>query len=391
MDNKLMRDFEELEGLGDPTDEELANIGLEEEEQDDSMRPHSVMTLNNSEIYAEMEQRNLKTTGFPDTDREMLQREFDKEFNKALDDARARRREGRQRAARQRDLQRRRVLMETMLQEEQNELVRDYQTGMMIDLIKDNMTEASIRVDVNSISARGLAKAMWSNHAITCLDLSSNSLNDHSGSYLARILKRNKTIIKLELDNNQFSTKTCQAFGEALKVNDSLVYLSLDSNPLTAGGTALNGFMTFAESLRSNETLRSLNLWRTNIGAQAGSALSKALQDNDTLLFCDIGYCGIDMIDIKMIADKKDRNLAAYEREERGRRAGITEEEMREKRQLDVEETMRKQKDLAQWLESRRDQRAESRRKAEKERDRRAAEEAEAKKKKKKAKAKAKK
>ena len=53
MDIKLMRDFEELEGLGDPTEDEVA-VANDEEEIDDSMRPHSVMQLNNSEIYAEV-------------------------------------------------------------------------------------------------------------------------------------------------------------------------------------------------------------------------------------------------------------------------------------------------------------------------------------------------
>jgi Ran GTPase-activating protein (RanGAP) involved in mRNA processing and transport len=285
-----------------------------------------------------MEQRSMKTTGFPDTDREMLQREFDKEFHSALEEARARRREGRQRAARQRDLQRRRVLMETMLQEEQEELSKDYQVGMMVELIKQNKIEASVRVDLNSISARSLAKALWTNRTITCLDLSSNSLSDHSGSYLARILKKNDTIVKLEIDNNQFGPNTCQAFGESLKINTSLVYLSLDSNPLTNGGKNINGFLNFAESLQSNTTLRSLNLWRTNIGPQAGAALAKAVRNNDTILFCDVGYCNIDMSDIKTIVNKKDNNLANFEHSERERRTELSLIDERKLKQLEVEE-----------------------------------------------------
>ena len=313
-----------------------------------------------------MEKRNLKTTGFPDTDREILQRAFDEEFKQDLEDARARRREGRRRAARQAGLQRRRVLMERMLQEEQDELARDHQTGMMIELIKDNMVDASVRVDINSISARSLAKAMWSNNTITCLDLSSNGLNDHSGSYLARILKRNSTIIKMELDNNKLGPKTCQAFGESLRVNTSLIYLSLDSNPLTIDSnpsrhahatskdnsnsnnnapketihTGYAGFMYFADSLRYNKTLKSLNLWRTGIGAQCGATLANCLEDNDTLLFCDVGYCGMELIDVKRIADKKDQNLANYESKERNARMDAAAQLEKEKKRIEYEEVI---------------------------------------------------
>ena len=285
-----------------------------------------------------MEKRNLKTTGFPDTDREILQKAFDEEFKQDLEEARARRREGRRRAARQAGLQRRRVLMEKMLQEEQEELARDLQVGMMIDLIKENMVDASIRVDVNSISARSLAKALWTNNTITCLDLSSNGLNDHAGSYLARILKRNSSIVKIELDNNYLGPKTCQAFGESLRLNSTLVYLSLDSNPLTNKGAQISGFMHLAESLRYNKSLKSLNLWRTRIGPQCGLALANCLQENETLLFCDVGYSGIEMVDVKRIADRKDANLAIHESKERLRRLEYEQAVEREKKRLDIEE-----------------------------------------------------
>jgi hypothetical protein len=113
----------------------------------------------------------------------------------------AKRREKRRKAAKQAGLQRRRLLMEKTLQEEQDELARSHQVGMMIELVKENMVNSSLRIEVNSVSARSLSKAMWANDTLTCLDLSSNALNDHAGSYLARILRRNSTLKKMELDN----------------------------------------------------------------------------------------------------------------------------------------------------------------------------------------------
>ena len=52
MDIKLMRDFEELEGLGDQLDDDLGHG--EEEEDDSTFRPQMASNLNNSEIYYEV-------------------------------------------------------------------------------------------------------------------------------------------------------------------------------------------------------------------------------------------------------------------------------------------------------------------------------------------------
>lgn len=286
-----------------------------------------------------MDKRGLQTTGFQDSDREILQKAFDEDFKQDLEAARARRREAKRRSARQAGLQRRRMAMERLLQEEEDNLAKNNQTGLLVALIKANKMDPSIRVDLNSVGCRSLAKALWDNTTVTCLDLSSNDLNDHAGSYLARILKRNNTIAKLELDNNLFGPNTCLAFSEALKVNKSLVYLSLDSNPLTSGGTNYNGFIEFVKSLRYNSTLKSLNLWRVGAGSQGGQALASSIRANHTLLFCDISHNSIDMIDVKKIADQLDMNLGSYASNERSRRndeAKETEREAKFKKQEEV-------------------------------------------------------
>ena len=277
-----------------------------------------------------MDKRGLQTTGFQDSDREILQKTFDEDFKQDLEAARARRREAKRRSARQAGLQRRRMHMERLLQEEEDNLAKHNQTGLLVSLVKANRLEPSIRVDINSVGCRSLAKALWENTTITCLDLSSNDLNDHSGSYLARILKKNNTIAKLELDNNQLGPSTCQAFSEALKVNKSLVYLSLDSNPLTTGGTNYTGFIEFVKSLRFNSTLKSLNLWRVGAGSQGGQALASSIRANQTLLFCDISHNCIDMIDVKKIADQLDMNLGSYASSERSRRDDEASQEEKE-------------------------------------------------------------
>lgn len=397
-----MREFEELEGLSDQVDDDVEE-GEDGDDDDPSFRPTLAANLNNADVYYEMEKRGIKTTGFPDTDRDLLQKEFDAEFKADLDNARAVKKEVKRRAARQAGLQRRRMQMEKTLQEEHDELSRCHDVDMLLELVRENKLSPSARLDLNSICARALAKALWVNDTITCLDLSSNDLSDHSGSYLARILKRNKTIKKLELDNNQFGTLTCSAFSEVLPVNKTLTYLSLDSNPLARDET--KGFVALAESLALNDTLKSLNLWRVGAASFCGSILAKNLVHNSTILFCDVSHNNMDMKDVVRIAAHLDSNLAAFEQSERDRRRDEEEDRKRQQAVEDKRNADVKAKELSSWLEQRRTQRADLRRQAEeeriehekleaaekirleqeqKERERKAQEEAEAKKKKKK-------
>ena len=357
---KLMKDFEELEGLGDQA---LDDITVDDNDDDDAnFRPVNAQSLSAPDVFHEMEKRGIKSSGFQDTDREELQKHFDDEFKRDLEEARARRKEQKKRAAQQAGLQRRRLLMERTLQEEQDELSKSHQVGLMIDLIKENMIDPSVRIDVNSISARSLAKAIWVNTTVTCLDLSSNALNDHAGSYLARILKKNKTIKKIELDNNNLGPLSCKAFGESLRVNNTLVTLSLDSNNLTGStGTDQSGILVLFDSLRTNKSLVTLNLWRTGIGAQAGHMLASCLLENNQILFLDFSHNLIDLHDQTAIAEKLDSNLAVYEMQERTRRSDSEKDAKRKSERRAVQEQEEKQVELASWLERQRLDRAEVR------------------------------
>jgi len=371
MDISLLRDFEELEGLNE-NDALGATDGPEEGEDDDpSFKPINAHSLQPADIQYELEKRGMKPTGFQNTDSEMLQKEFDKEFAANAEEARAKRKEAKRRAALQAGLQKRRERMEAALQEEQDEMANNMQVGMVLEMIKENLAGQSLRLDVNSVAARVLSKAMWANNTITCMDLSSNQLSDHAGSYLARILKRNSTLKKIELDNNYLGPKTCAAFGESLRTNDSLVYLSLDSNPLCgligeegqgAGAGDSSGIQALSDALTVNKTLTSLNLWRASLTQEAGESLANAVQLNSTLLFCEVGGSLVTMADVKRIADKLDSNLAGFESNERARRKALVTDEQR---RLDDEQRQteeRKKKELAEWLHSRREQRAEDRR-----------------------------
>ena len=128
MDNYSIQEFEEFEGLlgagFEEKDEEEDNI-----EDDPSFRPVNGATLQIADVMYEMERRNIKTTGFQDTDRDCLQKVFDEEFAKNLETAKAQRREAKRRAAQQAGMMKRRMIMEKTLQEEQDELAKKHQSN----------------------------------------------------------------------------------------------------------------------------------------------------------------------------------------------------------------------------------------------------------------------
>ena len=86
MNHNLIKEFESFEGLGTQVvdDAELENM----EDDDYTFQPAQASQLSSGDIYYELEKRGLKSTGFPDSDREILQRQFDTEFKADLEDMR---------------------------------------------------------------------------------------------------------------------------------------------------------------------------------------------------------------------------------------------------------------------------------------------------------------
>ena len=320
-DMKLMSEWEEMEGLQENFDNlEFDEKDIEEEIQ--KYAPPKASQLDPNIVTTTLIEKGYKPSGFNDENIVMLQEIFDRESKIQEEQIRLQRMEEKKKAAQQKGLQKKRMDMEQRLAEEIDELARDLQISAIIECIKENWDLKHLRTHINSVTARVLAKAMWSNHTIVCLDLSSNALNDTAGMYIARILRRNNTIQKMELDNNNFGCNTAKAFAESLLINSSLVHLSLDSNPIfdLNYDEDESGITAFAEMLAVNKTLKFLILWRTSLNKRGGEILAEKLLQNDTILFCDVGHNNIHMKEAMAIAVKLDKNLSAYETSERRRR-----------------------------------------------------------------------
>lgn len=354
-----MEDFEELEG---PAVEESTDHIEDNDDDMAGLAPVQASTMNAEELRYELSKRGIAATGFADSDRDNLQRALDQEFVRDLEEIKEKRRELKRKASKQAAMQRRRTYMEALLREEQDEMGKDTQMRRVLSLIKQNVTAPAMQISLNSVLSRCLSKTLRYNTSITALDLSSNSLSDHSGAYLARSLTRNRTLRRLDLDNNMLSVRTASALGESLATNDVLEAISLDSNDLTRGGSDFSGVTALASALAVNPALTSLNLFRTCLMHQGGAAIAEAVDGNPRLFFLDIAHNSVDACDERRIRDRLAHNVRMHEARERDRRHKAEEERMETARLQAEEDARRKVQELHDWLESERSQRAEERR-----------------------------
>jgi len=230
LDERSFAYFEDLEEIKDNEEQVEDNDNVEI----DSMNA-SAMTVH--EIRQELERRGLGLVikGFHQEDSRTLQAEFDKEHGDYVATKRKERMEAKQLAHKQAGLQKRRQLMENQIQAEQYEIENDVRMDFWLQLVKNNKTPDTCRINLNGITSRSLAKALWNNSTVMSLDVSRMGLDDLAGAYLCRSLRNNKSILKLDLDSNKFGPKTCSALADSLSTNTTVTHINLESNLLSKG------------------------------------------------------------------------------------------------------------------------------------------------------------
>ncbi|CAM9559662.1 unnamed protein product, partial [Scytosiphon promiscuus] len=332
---------------------------------DASLQAPNANDFSNARLIEELEARNSRVSGFRDQDVVTLQKILDAEFELEKESLIKHQREKREQAAKQAGLQRKRMMLERQLREEISEIQRNHRIEFWLTLVKQNATPPTARIEVNSITARALAKAMWTNASLTSLDLSCNGIDDAAGAYVARLLKRNSALVNVALGSNRLGALACRAFGESLCSNSTLRCLNLESNPLTGDGANFSGIRALADMFCKNSTLTSVHLWRCALGSEAGAALSRGIESNHSISFLEIGLNGLAMTDQQKIRQNLEQNFNTFEERQAVRRheqdiAGkLLEKEKAMQGQL------RAERELREWLEDQKQQRAAERRKTE--------------------------
>ncbi|CAM9106060.1 unnamed protein product, partial [Choristocarpus tenellus] len=318
--------------------------------------------FSNARLIEELEARKLRPTGFRDQDIMTLQKALDEEFEVEKETLIKLQKEKKEQAAKQAGLQRKRMMLERQLKEEKAEIEKNHRVEFWLSLVKQNSTPPLARIEVNSITSRALAKAMWTNTSLTSLDLSCNGIDDFAGAYIARLLKRNTALVNVVMGSNKLGVKACRAFGESLCSNATLKHLCLESNPLTCYGEDISGIETFASMLANNKSLTSVNLWRCTLGPEAGIAISKGMQSNHFITFLEIGHNGVAIVHQQLVQRALEANVKCFEaqqsidREEKARVDKLLAEENT------LQDQLRMERELREWLEDQKNLRAEERR-----------------------------
>ncbi len=122
----------------------------------------------------------------------------------------------------------------------------------------------------------------------TKLDLSERDISNECVFSIARWLKTDRTLRELNLYFNQIEKGGAIALAKALKSNDSLRELNLNYNHIGEEGA-----IALAEALRSNNSLRILRLDYNGIGKKGARALAEALVVNHMLTELELDYDNI--------------------------------------------------------------------------------------------------
>ena len=298
IDEATLEHFEDLLDLYGTT-----NAQIEEDDEDDDETVINKIDANSltlKDLLHEMETRNLQPRGFFEDDAKLLQEQLDKEYEEYVESKRREKQEAKDLESTQATIRRRKALQEIELNEEKEEISSDKRIEEWFRLIECGCPPTHCRIDVTNISARTLAKILWSDNKIQSVDVSCMDISDASGSYIARAMKNNTSIYKLEMNDNLLGSKTCATLGESLEANSTLEYLSIDSNPLTVanGKASVEGLVNI---IKKNDALRHLGIWRCNIGIEGGREIAEAMLSNENLICFCLGYNFWDYIDIQRI------------------------------------------------------------------------------------------
>ena len=168
-----------------------------------------------------------------------------------------------------------------------------------------------------------------------------------------------------DLEANNFGPMTCATLSDSLLKNDVVKHVNLESNSLVKGesGHDVSGIQAMANMFAHNKTLVYLNLWRCNVQSEGGQILVNGLENNNTIIFFELGNNGLGQNQQKKLGKLLERNQNNYEQKQ---------DEYIEAQRIQAEkdavikaeqDAIAKKDELAQWMNDQKIQRASNRRK----------------------------
>ena len=358
-DDELL--FSEFEDLLDKNEKDVNDLLPNDLEEDTIVHKLDASALLLNDLLTEMERRGLHPRGFFEDDAKVLQAEFDKEHESYVESKRIEKIEARKIEEKQATIQKRKMIMETQLAEERNELEKDEVLKENLSLVASSTCKEHLRIEINDISVRSLAKAIWYNNNVKSLDVSNMNISDLSGSYICRALRKNRSIIKLELGGNNCGPKTCLSLGDSLKINNVVTYVSLESNLLTNGLDDKLGMESIATMLSVNNTLKHLSVWGCNINSEGCKMLADNLSLNKSLISFDLFYNDWEQDQINVIYDRLKQNCEIEAEKEKLRETIENKKQAKASMEQKRIEARKREEEEKIWIEDQNRERSQAR------------------------------
>ena len=155
---------------------------------------------------------------------------------------------------------------------------------------------------IKAEGAKILAPAIQDNGALVKLDISSNyksletpNSNPSQGSEdfirpIACMLKTNRTIKEINLAGNNLNAEAGRIFSQDIHDNGALAKLDLSKNYSGVSWESKDFIRPIASMLKTNKTIKELNLAGNKLDAEAARIFSQDIQDNGAL--ASLTFCG---------------------------------------------------------------------------------------------------
>lgn len=163
----------------------------------------------------------------------------------------------------------------------------------VIEALDDNHTLRHLYLGTNGLTpavAPALARTLSEHDRLHSLYIDCNRLGDEGVAILVPALARNRNLRRLSMASNRIGAEGAAALASALVDHPSLVYLSLGwtraTDAVREAGNRIGdrGAEALAGLLRSNATLRSLDIAHNGISQRGLDHIRDALADNTTLV-----------------------------------------------------------------------------------------------------------
>ncbi|KAL3157874.1 hypothetical protein ABBQ32_012285 [Trebouxia sp. C0010 RCD-2024] len=141
---------------------------------------------------------------------------------------------------------------------------------------------------------RSLAKTLEKSETLVTLDLPGNLLEDDKIRMIASGLVDNHSVTSLDLSHNKIADRGVRALVKVLDSSNVVTFLDLQDNQTAEALSTV---------LRSNTTLREVDLSANSLGVAAGRILREAMAENMALERLDIRLSGVAEDEENAIAD----------------------------------------------------------------------------------------